>query len=211
MLETGPPVHRDRAELDLDLHEPFLIVQEDGGLHDQVQAAVAVGLGVCDIVFAFDERNIILAQQRVGQFIDVRRVRADDAHARDVVEVLLDALHRQGVAAAGELFHDALRGFETGLDRFDGVAVVLQGQLLVEHVELGLHLHDRAAIVAHQLAVRLEVFLDPLLHLAAGEAGEQHLLERGAVHERTDRHKAISSFVSLFDRRAFPARSASKA
>ena len=53
-------------------------------------------------------------------------MRADHAHARDIVQVFLDALHRHGITAAAELFHDALGGLETGLDRLDGVAVVLQ-------------------------------------------------------------------------------------
>ena len=74
-----------------------------------MEAAVAVGLGVCDVVLAFDERDVVLPQQRVGELVDVRRVRADDAHACNIVEVLLNALHSHGIAAAGEFFHDALR------------------------------------------------------------------------------------------------------
>ena len=52
MLKTGPPIHRDRAELHLDLHEPLLVVQEDGRFDDEMEAAVAVGLRVCDVVLA---------------------------------------------------------------------------------------------------------------------------------------------------------------
>ena len=52
MLQTCPPIHRDRAELHLDPHEPLLVVQEDGRFDDEMEAAVAVGLGVCDVVLA---------------------------------------------------------------------------------------------------------------------------------------------------------------
>ena len=69
-----------------------------------------------------------------------------------------------------------------------GVAVVLQRELLVEHVELRLDLHDRAAVIAHQLTVGLEVFLDPLLYLTVGKTGEQHLFKISAIDKRTDRH-----------------------
>ena len=115
-------------------------------------------------------------------------MRADHANAGDVVQILLDALHRERIAAAAELFHDALGGLEAGLDRLDGVAVVLQRELLVEHVELRLDLHDRAAVIAHQLTVGLEVFLDPLLYLTVGKTGEQHLFKISAIDKRTDRH-----------------------
>ena len=91
-------------------------------------------------------------------------------------------------AAALELFGNALGGLEAGLDRLDGVAVVLQRELLVEHVELRLDLHDRAAVIAHQLTVGLEVFLDPLLYLTVGKTGEQHLFKISAIDKRTDRH-----------------------
>ena len=52
MLKAGPPIHRDRAELHLDLHEPLLVMQEDGRFDDEVEAAVAVGLRVCNVVLA---------------------------------------------------------------------------------------------------------------------------------------------------------------
>ena len=52
VLKACPPVHGDGAELHLDAHHALLIVQEDGRFHDEMQAAVAVGLRVCDVVLA---------------------------------------------------------------------------------------------------------------------------------------------------------------
>ena len=155
-------------------------MEEDWGLHDEVQAAVAVGLGVCDIVLSLEEGDVVLLQKGLRQLIDVRRVGADDPHPRDVAEVFLDALHRQGQALALELLQDALRGLEPGLDGLDGVAVILEGQLLVEHVELGLDLHHGAAVAAHQLPVGPGVGLEPVLDLPLAELRQQELLQDGA-------------------------------
>ena len=41
-------------------------MQEDGRFHDEVQAAVAVGLGLGDVVLALEERDIVLLQKGVG-------------------------------------------------------------------------------------------------------------------------------------------------
>ena len=105
---------------------------------------------------------------------------ADDPRPGDVAEVFLDALHRQGQALPGELFQDALRGLEPGLDGLDGVAVILEGELLVEHVELGLDLHHGAAVAAHQLPVGAGIGLEPVLDLPLAELGQQELLQEGA-------------------------------
>ena len=112
VLKACPPVHGDGAELHLDAHHALLIVQEDGRFHDEVQAAVAVGLGRGNVVLALEERNVVLLQKGIGELVDIRREGADDAHADDVVEIFLDALHRQREAAALELFGDALGGLE---------------------------------------------------------------------------------------------------
>ena len=181
VLKACPPVHGDGAELHLDAHHALLIVQEDGRFHDEVQAAVAVGLGLGDVVLALEERDIVLLQKGVGELVDIRREGADDAHAGDVVEIFLDALHRQREAAALELFGNALGGLEARFDALDGVAVILERKLLVENVELGLDLHHRAAVVAHQLAVGLRVALHERADLLARQAREQQTLQSAAV------------------------------
>lgn len=73
VLKACPPVHGDGAELHLDAHHALLIVQEDGRFHDEVQAAVAVGLGLGDVVLALEERDIVMLQKGVGKLVDIRR------------------------------------------------------------------------------------------------------------------------------------------
>ena len=170
-------------------------MQKNGRFHDQVKAAVSVGLGLGDVVLPLEERDIVLAQKGVGQLVDIRWVRADHAHARDIVQIFFDAVHCERITAARELFHNAFGRFEPGLDRFDGVAVVLQGKLFVQYVELCFDFHHRAAVIAHQFAVGAGIFLHPLLYLASGKAGKQHLLKIRSVAECCMKRHSISSFA----------------
>ena len=101
--------------------------------------------------------------------------------SRNVVEVLLDAVHCNRMVLTMQLFQNALRRFEPRLDSFYRIAVVLQRQLLVDHVELGFHFHHRAAVVAHQLAVGLRVALHERADLLARQTREQQTLQSTAV------------------------------
>ena len=96
VFQAGPPIHRNRAELHLHLHRFFLIVQVDRRFHDQVQTAIAVWLGILNIVLPLDQHNVILAEKGVCQHIDIRLIGTNDPHASDVIDVLFDALDAQG-------------------------------------------------------------------------------------------------------------------
>ena len=63
----------------------------DRHVHHDVQAAVAVGLGLLYVVLLKDERDVVLREQQVGDPVDVVHVAADHAHAGDVVQMLLGA------------------------------------------------------------------------------------------------------------------------
>ena len=130
-----------------------------------MQAPVAVGLGILKIVLPLDQGHVVLAQKGLGQGIDIRLEGAHHPHPRDVVDVLLNALHGQWVSPAQELIHNALRAFQAGVDGFDGAALKGQGHILTEHPEFRLHLHDGAAVKAHQLPVGPGVPLHPLIEL----------------------------------------------
>ncbi len=106
-------------------------------------------------------------------------------------------LHRQREAAALELFGNALGGLEARFDALDGVAVILERKLLVEDVELGLDLHHRAAVVAHQLAVGLRVALHERADFLARQAREQQALQSAAVGAVFQCHCVVSSALSV--------------
>ena len=160
-------------------------------------------LSYCEVSLVFDNEDRALPMDfaevavtrrvyRNGEseyYLNRSACRLKDIIDCNVVQALLnhvEIVHRQSLAL--QLLNDAVEALQAGLDGADGVAVVLQRELLVEHVELRLDLHDRAAVIAHQLTVGLEVFLDPLLYLTVGKTGEQHLFKISAIDKRTDRH-----------------------
>ncbi len=177
VLQTGPPVHRDRSELHFHLHHLFLIVKEDGGFNDQVQTAIAVGLRVGDVVLFFDQSDVILLEKSVRQGVDVRGVRADYPDARHIVQVLLNALNRQRNLLTDRLIDDALQRLQPRFDAFNGIAVIFQGKLFIQYVELGFDVHHRAAIVGNQLTIGVGVGVDALLHITLGKMRQQQLLQ----------------------------------
>ena len=71
MLEACPEVHCDRAQLNFDLYRLLFNVQENRYFHYQVQAAIAAGLGILDVVLALDECYVVLLQQTVREQVDI--------------------------------------------------------------------------------------------------------------------------------------------
>ena len=162
MLEARPKIHGDRAELDLDAHGALPVRKKDGDLHDHVIAAVAVLLGFADVVLDLKHGDVVLAGEHLGDRVDVVDERADDAHARHVVQVLFDRLDGQRQAAAAQLADDAQRALDARGDALDRVAAVAEGKLLVEHLEFGAHLADRRAVAHQKLRKRVEPPVDVL-------------------------------------------------
>ncbi len=60
MLKTCPTVHCNGAELYFHAHIALACLQVNGDLNNQVQATVAILLWVGNVVFLFNERNVIL-------------------------------------------------------------------------------------------------------------------------------------------------------
>lgn len=83
VLQRGPEIHGDGAQLDLDVHHFFLVGEEDRHRHDQMQAAVAVFLRIGDVVLAADQCDVVLLHERVGDAIDIVHQRSRPrAHRR---------------------------------------------------------------------------------------------------------------------------------
>ena len=170
VLGAGPQIHGQGAQLHLHLHGLLLVVQENRHRDNQVQTPVAIGLGILEIVLALNQGDIVLAQEALGQHVDIRLKGAHHPHAGNVVDVGLDILNGQRDAPADELIHNALRGFQPGLDGLNGVALKGEGQILAENPELGLHLHQGAGIEGHHLPVWGGIrFQPPVENLGIGK------------------------------------------
>ena len=71
--------------------------QEDRHLHDEVQALVAIRLGLGDVVLDLDDRDVRLIAEHLGDPVHVRGECTHDPDARDVADV---GAHRVEVKGA---------------------------------------------------------------------------------------------------------------
>ena len=150
VLQAGPEVHGDGAQLDFDLHVALFVLQEDRHGNDQVETAVAVRLRVLDVVFAVDELDVVLLQDAVGDGVDVLREAADDTDSGDVLDFILDVLKGRFDIVQMGLGHKTVKGFEPRLDGLNRAVLAGQFKLGVEHLEFCLDLHQGALIVSHE-------------------------------------------------------------
>ena len=153
MVERGPEVHGDGADLDFAAHGAHLIGEIDRDFHDHVIAAVAVFLGLLDVVLDGDDPHVRLVGEHAGDLVDVVDVGAQHADAGDVGEVLRHVLDRDLIAELFQLARDGGRLFEPALDELDGVAAVAHRHVLGEHLQLGAHFKDRTMIAHHHFLV----------------------------------------------------------
>ena len=112
VLQAGPEVHGDGAQLDFDFHVAFFVLEEDRHGNDQVETAVAVRLRVLDVVFAVDELDVVLLQDAVGDGVDVLREAADDTDPGDVFDFILDVLKGRFDVVQMGLRHKTVEGLE---------------------------------------------------------------------------------------------------
>ena len=115
-----------------------------------MQAAIAALFRVFDVVLRLNDVDVILHGQHVRQFVNIVHKRADDANARDIVQILFNRVHRNRQAEAVHLFINASRLFETRFNALNRVAVEFVGEFDVQHLKLGFHFEHRAGIIAHQ-------------------------------------------------------------
>ena len=123
-----------------------MIGQEHGHLHNEMEGAVAVFLGMLDVVLFRDEGDIILTEEGVGDEVDIVDVGANDTDPRHIVDVLLNGFQGEGQALSLQLVHDAFGALQTGGNGGDGIAVVFQLELGVQHFKFGLDLLEGAGV-----------------------------------------------------------------
>ena len=167
MLQGSPEVHGDGADLDFHRHRNAAFLQEHRDLDDEVEAPVAVGLGLLDVVPRAQQLHVILAGQQIRHGVHVLHIGADDADAGNVRQILHRALHADGRALPTQLFGDGLDGLHPALDVVDGIAPVPGLELVVEDFQLGLNFLHRGGIPAldgKELVHHPSKFCGHLLH-----------------------------------------------
>ncbi len=137
MLQAGPEVHRDGSQLHFHPHHLFSVGEKDRNLQHQMVAAVAVGLGVFDVVLFFDDYQIVLTGQHLSHGVDVLDEGADDPDARNVVEVGAHGIQGNREALAVHLFDNAHRALDAALDRVDGVVPLSKTGVPLQNFQLG--------------------------------------------------------------------------
>ena len=123
-----------------------------------MQAAVAVGLGVGDIILGAQQRNIILFHEQIRNAIDIINIIANHAHARHIVQVFTDGRDGHRQAPPAQLFHHAVGGFQPVFHVMDGVVIEFHAEFIVQHFELGAHFFDGRAVLLLQREKTLEFF-----------------------------------------------------
>ena len=80
VLQTCPEVHRDRSNLHFHANLLFVIREKDRNFNDQMKAAVTIHLRIFNIIFAFDQFNVILRSKHIRHFVNVINKSTDDAN-----------------------------------------------------------------------------------------------------------------------------------
>jgi hypothetical protein len=142
VLDRGPEVHRDGAQLHLDLDLLDPVGQEHRDPDDQVQAPVAVGLRARDVVLGAQQLDVVLGREHAGDLVHVGDERADHADAGDVVEDVRGGDPVVAEPASADLFLDRLRPLHPARDVLDRVVAVDEVELLAEDPQFRHQLFD---------------------------------------------------------------------
>ena len=109
-----------------------------------------------DVILLFNKGNIILPQQRRCKEIYVCQKGADHPNACHVGKMLLDGGGAHFQSLSPKLFVNAPGAFQTGADVLNGIAVIPQGKLFIQHVKLGFDLHHGATVIRHQTGIAVK-------------------------------------------------------
>ena len=146
VLQTGPHIHGDGAELDLHRQDHGALADDEGHVDDQVQAAVTGVLGLLDIVHLAEDGVGLAAGEQGAQVVDIIQIVADDADTGHVLDVGVDVVDADLQAPAAQLVDDAVQRLDTVLDVVDGRVVIQAGELLVQDLHLRYGYLQRTAV-----------------------------------------------------------------
>ena len=115
-----------------------------------VVAAVAVALGILDIILYAQHGDIVLVGQQFCHDIDIVDKGTDHTYTGHIVELLLNVLFGKVVSQALKLVVDAQGSLDAAFDGRNRVPVVLDGKFVVEDFQFCTDLPDRTPISHHQ-------------------------------------------------------------
>ena len=116
MLQTGPEVHGNGTYLDLRPHGSLSLGEEYRDFYDHVVAAVAVALGILDIILYAQHGDIVLVGQQFCHDIDIVDKGTDHTYTGHIVELLLNVLFGKVVSQALKLVVDAQGSLDAAFD-----------------------------------------------------------------------------------------------
>ena len=91
-----------------------------------------------DIIFEGYDLQIPLLGEHICNKVNIRSKGADNADAGNVPNMLYHVLDIDFVAISLQLFHNAFRGLDPGLDMFYGGVVVYMLKLIIEYFNFGI-------------------------------------------------------------------------
>ena len=115
-----------------------------------MQAPVARGLRLFDVVRLADDVVRFRPGQQAAQIVDIVQIVADDADSGHILNVRVDIVDGQLIAAALELFLDTVERLDSVFDVVDGGVVVERAEFLIQNFHLGHgHLQRTAVQMVH--------------------------------------------------------------
>ena len=87
-------------------------------------ASVAAFFRIFNIILYGENGQIILVCNHICNFINIRRERAGDTDACNIVDIKDHIFHTGFIIVAFQFFYDAFRCFDTGFYVFNGIIFV---------------------------------------------------------------------------------------
>ena len=131
MIHAGPEIHSYGADLYLHTHIFLLLGEKYRNFHNQMQAPVAVGLWILNIILLPDKRNIILLEQHVRNGINIINKRTDYPDTGYVIQPFLHRFHREGGIVTSQLLYNAQGPLNARGNVFDGITFMPDAQLVI--------------------------------------------------------------------------------
>ena len=121
VLQAGPEIHRHRANLQLDAYRLRAFREENRHLEDQMQAAVAVRLGIGNVVFLLDQRQVVLPHEHVRYRVNILDKRTDYTDTANIVQIIyrVDKMMESARGQADNILKNARMTAETVFDELE--------------------------------------------------------------------------------------------
>ena len=97
--------------------------------------SIAVGLGIHNIIFHFQYRDVALLGNQVGNPVNIVCKRADNADSGDIIYIFHDVLDRKLPAVMAHFFRDALRRFNARSNMFNRIILMCLFKFIIQYLK----------------------------------------------------------------------------